>query len=47
MSKIKKYKVRKIDIHHNGKLYPEGSEICLSSSDAGPLLGFLEESKDT
>lgn len=49
MNNHKKYKVCKINIHHNGKTYPEDSDIQLSLEEARHLLslGFLKEIEDT
>lgn len=39
---MNKYRIKKTDILHNGKVYPEGSEIELSDEQALQLDNYLE-----
>lgn len=41
-----KFKVKGTDLMHNGKLYPEGSEIVLSDEEAKKLGAYLERIDD-
>jgi hypothetical protein len=40
-----KFRVKGTDIQHNGKFYPEGSEIVLSDEDAKGLEAYLEKTE--
>nr|BDD46509.1 hypothetical protein 13 [bacterium] len=39
---MSKYKVKQTDILHNGKIYPEGSEIELNDKQAKMIADYLE-----
>jgi hypothetical protein len=40
-----KFRVKGTDIQHDGKLYPEGSEIVLSEEDAKRLQAYIEKTE--